>query len=1149
MTTKLQCPATSQLEKYLLGKLAADEAESIESHLDRCQRCFETLQELPAEDTTVTAIRQAGRARNSDGHSARVTRLTDRLRGAVASVPRPVSEDVAGLLRRMQPPQSPDELGRFGSYRLLKVLGSGGMAVVFLAEDMHLRRRVALKMLKPAVAAKKGARQRFLREAQAAAAIRHENIVAIYQVGEEDGTAYMALEYLEGEPLDALLMREGTLPIEPALALARQMAEGLSAAHLQGLIHRDIKPSNIFLVRTDSAEPGEMSGGLSSEALPRVKLFDFGLARPASDDIHLTQEGTVLGTPAFMAPEQARRETVDRRCDIFSLGCVFYRMCTGVLPFRGDDTMAVLMSLAVDDPIPPRELNPEIPPALSDLIVRMLAKRPDDRPASIAEVINALIAIERRDNPPAGSGPMPLVRLSGAAPVIRTGQTAGIKTAAPRGRGLKLGALGLGISAFAMILCTIIYIQTDNGQLIVESNDINIEVVARRAGARIVDQESGRAYDVRIGEQRLPSGQYRLEVSESSGLEFNADEFEIKRGREKRLKVSLRQTVQPGAVVDGSTPVTSVLQAQRDRPPPEFPTHQWLAEDLKLGKIAAPDFSDKTPLYDVDCAVPEKRLLRGEGESEFSARAYRGDRFIIRYKHTGSLQFSSLSCDRVNGSFAFEATARLTLALEDEAPPGIDLKGLFARDKWGLLLLDREQRGVAVKLMRDGTMYYSGPPKKVTEIPGDRPGPVTHAKILTGDQDNTLLLIKTDRYLETYVNGVAVAQPLRLNADFEPGLALLAFFPNVNGSQVEFRRVRIWSAEHLPPLAQRGATLANLPQSRFAPAEQGAAQGPLASSDYSAYTSLAFWYTADQLITHEEVIEELKLTADQRESIRQAQAEYEQARAAIDQGTARSSTEYARKIVETSNKRIAAIRAALGDKTARLDQIAAQSAGLAHLFVTRPNLRAPELGLTRQQVANGQFLLRAVYNDMGPSVSAERRALFVDRTTPKLLELLTDEQKRRWQEAIGEPAPAALIAKVRSGPERVFPAIARTDHASGVAKELEGTWIVQSVTLDGREIFPRKGGQVVFIGDTVTTTPAEGSHWTQKFTIDASKTPNEIDYEYVGDPVPKAFEQNRTMFGIFELDGDTLTLCIHGLNRPTEFSDKGQRLLVLTRKK
>jgi serine/threonine protein kinase len=277
----------------------------------------------------------------------------------------------------LAPPQDVDEIGRLGSYRILKVLGAGGMGVVYQAEDMMLKRRVALKAMLPALATSSSSRQRFLREAQAAAAIEHEHIVTIYQVGEDRGVPYLAMPLLQGEPLDRRLEREPILPLADTLRIGREIAEGLAAAHERGLIHRDVKPGNVWL---------ESPQG-------RVKILDFGLARSIGDPSKLTQQGAIIGTPAYMAPEQARGEGVGPPCDLFSLGCVLYRLCTGELPFHGTDTLSALVAVVMDTPVPPRERNSLVPQGLSDLVTRLLAKKPEDRPASAHTVAQMLQAI------------------------------------------------------------------------------------------------------------------------------------------------------------------------------------------------------------------------------------------------------------------------------------------------------------------------------------------------------------------------------------------------------------------------------------------------------------------------------------------------------------------------------------------------------------------------------------------------------------------------------------------------------------------------------------------------------------------------------------------------------------------------------------
>src|SRR5690242_9429860 len=212
-------------------------------------------------------------------------------------------------------------------YRLIEPLGAGGMGIVYKAEDIRLHRFVALKLLPDDVAGDPAALARFRREAQAASALNHPNICTIYDIGESDGSAYMAMEYLDGVPLDRVI--DGRpVPLETVLATGMDVADALGSAHAAGILHRDIKPANIFLTARGSA-----------------KILDFGIARmdgAANEHVEhvtmtaLTNSGTTMGTLAYMSPEQVRGLDVDARSDLFSFGCVLYEMATGVRPFRGD---------------------------------------------------------------------------------------------------------------------------------------------------------------------------------------------------------------------------------------------------------------------------------------------------------------------------------------------------------------------------------------------------------------------------------------------------------------------------------------------------------------------------------------------------------------------------------------------------------------------------------------------------------------------------------------------------------------------------------------------------------------------------------------------------------------------------------------------
>ena len=265
-------------------------------------------------------------------------------------------------------PSHPELLGRLGRYEIERVLGTGGMGVVLRAYDTDLHRVVAIKVLASHLANNSSARRRFAREAQAAAAVVHPNVVPIYNVESDAKTPYIVMHYVAGQSLQRRVDVSGPLPIVDALRIAQQTAAGLSAAHAQGLVHRDVKPANILL----------------EEQIDRVLLSDFGLAR-AVDDASLTKTGIVAGTPHYMSPEQSLGEAIDHRSDVFSLGGVLYFMLAGHPPFRASSAMAVLHRICQ---FPHRSLidvNRDVPIEVSRLVDRLLSKKPNERVASAAD--------------------------------------------------------------------------------------------------------------------------------------------------------------------------------------------------------------------------------------------------------------------------------------------------------------------------------------------------------------------------------------------------------------------------------------------------------------------------------------------------------------------------------------------------------------------------------------------------------------------------------------------------------------------------------------------------------------------------------------------------------------------------------------------
>ncbi|MBX7106709.1 MAG: protein kinase [Gemmataceae bacterium] len=360
------------LDDALLGQLvegggSGQDLRNAEEHVLGCPHCLNRLKDVA--DRSQEWPRPA-----SVSDVISVGNLLSRLAAlhpADATVPPDATPGDPSPFEEYQPPSM------IGPFRIGPLLGSGGVGLVYAAEDTELLRPVAVKLLRPEHARNPIARKRFLDEARAVAAVVSDHIVPIYRVGEDGELPYLAMPRLEGQSLTAVLQERRKLPVDEAVDIACQLARGLATAHDRGLIHRDIKPANIWL------EPGG-----------RVKIVDFGLARFLASDIRLTQTGTIVGTPAYMAPEQADGDRVDHRCDLFSLGSVLYQILAGRLPFPGATPLAVFKAMAAGDPPRLADLDPAINARLSSLVTRLLQREPEKRPASALEVLRELQEVD-----------------------------------------------------------------------------------------------------------------------------------------------------------------------------------------------------------------------------------------------------------------------------------------------------------------------------------------------------------------------------------------------------------------------------------------------------------------------------------------------------------------------------------------------------------------------------------------------------------------------------------------------------------------------------------------------------------------------------------------------------------------------------------
>jgi serine/threonine-protein kinase len=265
-------------------------------------------------------------------------------------------------------------LGRVvGGVKLDRLLGAGGMGAVFAGEHERLGKQVAIKILPKGLARERERAERFLREARAAAKLEHPNIVTVFDVGEADDVWFISMRFVDGESAAGRVRRAGPLPVREVLRITRGVASALDAAHRRHIVHRDVKPENVLL-------------GEEEEVL----LADFGLVRDLESGTQLSQSGQILGTPAYMSPEQARGEKVDHRSDLYSLGTTAYYLATGLPPFQAETAIATALKHIMDDAVPPSEQQPGVPRTFDAFIDSLMAKQPDDRPASAAAIVDAI---------------------------------------------------------------------------------------------------------------------------------------------------------------------------------------------------------------------------------------------------------------------------------------------------------------------------------------------------------------------------------------------------------------------------------------------------------------------------------------------------------------------------------------------------------------------------------------------------------------------------------------------------------------------------------------------------------------------------------------------------------------------------------------
>jgi tRNA A-37 threonylcarbamoyl transferase component Bud32 len=421
-------PTHEQLAAFGAGRLSDEESVTVEEHLRDCVACCQSLKHMPGDDSYVCLLREAG----SEANQATLL-FTPTVAAAGAE-----TDGLHDAKAHPSLPTIPPELAEHPRYRVIRLLGSGGMGAVYEAEHRLMRRRVALKIIKPEWFRHSAAVARFRREMQAAAKLVHPHVVTAFDAEQAGELHFLAMEFFDGLTLAELVQQRGPLPVDMACECIRQAALGLQQAHEQEMVHRDIKPGNLMVSR---------------DARVSVKILDFGLARFASeaeDDGRETSANTMLGTPDFMAPEQARdARSADIRSDIYSLGCTLHFLLTGEVPHPG---LATAIERAIAhlerEPLPASAFRSDIPDGLREVLSRMIAKQPSDRFQTPAEVTAALTPFAD----PAVAQPL----------LLSPKEVFPQRTLAA---GFQRVLMALGLVGFVLLMAVIVHVVTDKGDL------------------------------------------------------------------------------------------------------------------------------------------------------------------------------------------------------------------------------------------------------------------------------------------------------------------------------------------------------------------------------------------------------------------------------------------------------------------------------------------------------------------------------------------------------------------------------------------------------------------------------------------------------------------------------------------------------------
>ena len=553
-----------KLQDLLGSDEASGEYQSALLHVDSCQVCQQRLEQLAAESCI---WQEAKSVLTTDGGLC-LSRSDDD-KWFHPGQRHPIAWNESMAIRLLSPASHPEMLGRVGRYDVERLIGSGGMGLVFKAHDTELNRPVAVKLLAPYLAGIGSARKRFAREARAAAAVMDEHVVAIHNVESSDDpkeAPFLVMKYIAGGSLQQRIDRDGPLDVCEILRIGMHTARGLAAAHAQGLIHRDVKPSNILL----------------DEGVERALLTDFGLAR-TEDDACLTRSGFHPGTPHYMSPEQVRGESIDARSDLFGLGCVIYAMCTGHPPFRAETSFAVMRRITDDVMRPIREISPAIPIWLEQIVMKLLSKQREDRFDSaedVAELFGGCLAHLQHPT----HSPLPVIVEDLSAKSNRVASWS------------KYIATAACVVAFALAGILIV-LELNKGTLRIECDLDNVPIRVVQGNETVKEftlTRSGRSI-------RVAAGQYVVEIDgEFTGVDLKGEVVSLRRGGTQ--VVQIKRSLEKAASIQAAQSIDEKAVAL---PPGNNPLLQQDGSQPGLRSGESPDEKELAALKAEDARVSQ----------------------------------------------------------------------------------------------------------------------------------------------------------------------------------------------------------------------------------------------------------------------------------------------------------------------------------------------------------------------------------------------------------------------------------------------------------------------------------------------------------------------------------------------------------------